>query len=61
MIQHEDLLENKQSDSDKIAAAIGAQINITGTGNGRVTFGDGNIEVKRIMHVPDLTVKLSVS
>lgn len=34
---------------------------LAGSGDGRVTFGDGNVKLKNIMHVPGLAVNLSVS
>lgn len=53
-----ELLENKRSESDKITAANGAKIEITGTGDGKVSFGDANVKVKSIIHVPELAVNL---
>lgn len=58
MTPHSDLLENKKSDFDKITAANGAKIDVTGTGDGNFTFGDGNVKVNNVMHVPDLAVNL---
>lgn len=58
MTPHADLVENKISESDKITAANGEKINVTGIGNGKMTFGDGNVLVKSVMHVPDLAVNL---
>lgn len=58
MTPHNDLLENKNSEMDKITAANGAQIDVTGIGNGKVTFGDGDVKLKSLMHVPDLAVNL---
>lgn len=58
MTPHDDLIENKNGDVDKITAANGAKIDVTGTGEGKVTFGDGNVKLKNIMHVPELAVNL---
>lgn len=58
MTPHDDLVENRKSESDKITAANGARIDVTGTGAGKMTFGDGKIAVKNVMHVPDLAVNL---
>lgn len=52
------MIENKKSDSDKITAANGAKISVTGYGDGKMTFGNGNVNVKGVMHVPDLAVNL---
>lgn len=58
MTPHDDLLENTKNESDKITAANGAQIKVTGSGNGKFTLGDGNVNVSNILHVPDLAVNL---
>lgn len=58
MTPHDDLIVNKSGDTDKIMAANGAKIDVTGTGNGNVTFGDGNVKLKTVMHVPELAVNL---
>ena len=54
-----DLLENKKiASDDKVTAANGAKISITGVGDGKFTFGNGNVKIGGIMHVPDLAVNL---
>lgn len=58
MTPHADLLEGKSGNTEKITAANGVKMSITGTGDGRVTFGNGNVKVKSIMHVPELAVNL---
>lgn len=58
MTPYDDLIANKKSDSDKITATNGAKIGFTGYGDGKMTFGNGNVNVKGVMHVPDLAVNL---
>lgn len=58
MTPYDDLIDNKKSESDKITAANGAKIDVTGIGKGKMTFGDGYVSVKNVMHVPDLAVNL---
>lgn len=59
MPQHADVLnENKKNESNKITAANGAKISVTGYGDEKLTLGNGNVYVKVVMHVPDLAGNL---
>lgn len=55
---YSDFIGNRNNEKDKITAANGENLKITGTGDGKVTFANGNVSVQRIMHVPDLAVNL---
>lgn len=58
MSPHEDLIDNKEPHTDKITAADGEEMAVRGTGDAKVSFNDGNVKVKKLMHVPGLAVNL---